>query len=107
MPLANSRFADDEIVIEENCTAAGEPEGLSCVGFRQKQQRSANVARCMDNNQTVRCIRVCIWCRPWSPFSAGSKTSLHAVCPRGSAREEGAWNRANAQAVVAASANHG
>eukprot|EP00752_Nemacystus_decipiens_P006299 g5679.t1 len=53
VPLANSRFADDEIVIEENCTAAGEPEGLSCVGFRQKQQRSANVARCMDNNQTV------------------------------------------------------
>ena len=60
MPLANSRFADDEIVIEENCTAAGEPAGLSCVGFRQKQQRSANVARCMDNNQTVWCVCVCV-----------------------------------------------
>lgn len=54
--IANSRFADDEIVIDDNCTAAGEPEGLSCVGFRQKQQRAANVARCTDNNQTVRCV---------------------------------------------------
>ncbi|CAN0375993.1 unnamed protein product, partial [Pylaiella littoralis] len=51
--IANSRFADDEVVIDDNCTAAGEPEGLSCVGFRQKQQRAANVARCTDNNQTV------------------------------------------------------
>lgn len=55
MPLAYSRFADDEIVIDDNCTAAGVPEGSSCVGFRQKQQRSGNVARCSDNNQTVRC----------------------------------------------------
>ncbi|CAN0212441.1 unnamed protein product [Ectocarpus sp. 12 AP-2014] len=53
VPTANSRFADDEIVIEDNCTAAGVPDGLSCVGFRQKQQRSTSVARCTDNNQTV------------------------------------------------------
>lgn len=53
VPLAYSRFADDEIVIDDNCTAAGVPDG-SCVGFRQKQQRSGNVARCTDNNQTVR-----------------------------------------------------
>eukprot|EP00904_Undaria_pinnatifida_P012814 jgi/Undpi1/8663/HiC_scaffold_25.g11128.m1 len=50
---ANSRFADDEIVIDDNCTAAGVPEGLSCVGFRQKLQRCSNVARCVDNNQTI------------------------------------------------------
>lgn len=50
---ANSRIADDEIVIDDNCTAAGVPEGRSCVGFRQKMQRSSNVARCTDNNQTV------------------------------------------------------
>ncbi|CBN75306.1 conserved unknown protein [Ectocarpus siliculosus] len=53
VPTAYSRFADDEIVIEDNCTAAGVPDGLSCVGFRQKQQRSTSVARCTDNNQTV------------------------------------------------------
>lgn len=54
VPTANSRFADDELVIDDNCTALGVPEGLSCVGFRQKQQRSTSVARCTDNNQTVR-----------------------------------------------------
>lgn len=54
VPTANSRFADDEIVIDDNCTASGVPEGLSCVGFRQKMQRSTNVARCTDNNQTVK-----------------------------------------------------
>ncbi|CAM9416203.1 unnamed protein product [Hapterophycus canaliculatus] len=53
VPTANSRFADDEIVIDDNCTFLGVPDGLSCVGFRQKQQRSASVARCADNNQTV------------------------------------------------------
>ncbi|CAM9598837.1 unnamed protein product [Scytosiphon promiscuus] len=53
VPTANSRFADDEIVIDDNCTALGVPDGLSCVGFRQKQQRSTSVARCTDNNQTV------------------------------------------------------
>lgn len=51
---ANSRFADDEIVIDDSCTAAGVPDGLSCVGFRQKMQRCGKVARCVDNNQTVR-----------------------------------------------------
>lgn len=49
---ANSRFADDEIVIDDNCTASGTPDD-SCVGFRQKLQRSTNVARCADNNQTA------------------------------------------------------
>lgn len=49
---ANSRFADDEIVIDNNCTGSGVPES-SCVGFRQKMQHSDNVARCADNNQTV------------------------------------------------------
>lgn len=56
---ANSRFADDEIVIDDNCTAAGVPEALSCVGFRQKMQRSASKPRCTDNNQTVPCA-----CKP-------------------------------------------
>lgn len=50
---ANSRFADDEIIIDDNCTAAGVPEGRSCVGYRKKMQRSTDVARCTDNNQTV------------------------------------------------------
>ena len=59
---ANSRFADDEIVIDDNCTAAGVPEGLSCVGFRQKLQRCSNVARCVDNNQTVRCALHDVFC---------------------------------------------
>ncbi|CAN0104914.1 unnamed protein product, partial [Discosporangium mesarthrocarpum] len=49
---ANSRIADDEIVIDDNCTASGVPASY-CVGFRQKMQRSSQVARCMDNNQTV------------------------------------------------------
>lgn len=53
--ISNSRFADDEIVIEDNCTAVGVPEG-SCVDFRKKMQRSPNVPRCTDNNQTVWCV---------------------------------------------------
>lgn len=55
---AHSRFADDEIVIDDNCTASGVPEGLSCVGFRQKMQRSTSIARCTDNNQTVKTLRL-------------------------------------------------
>lgn len=53
VPDANSRFADDEIVIDNNCTAANMPDA-SCVGYRHKMKRSANVARCTDNNQTVK-----------------------------------------------------
>ena len=53
VPQEYSRLADDEIVIDDSCTAAGVPEGQSCVGFRKKMKRSTSVARCTDNNQTV------------------------------------------------------
>lgn len=71
VPDANSRFADDETVIDDNCTANGVPES-SCVGFRQKLQRSANVARCTDNNHTVRAQDVVV--------VAGAVTAVMGMC---------------------------
>ncbi|CAM9791198.1 unnamed protein product [Choristocarpus tenellus] len=55
---ANSRLADDEIVIDDICTGAGVPHSY-CAGFRQKMQRSSSVPPCLDNNQTVNGMGSC------------------------------------------------
>ncbi len=58
LPGRNSRIADDEIIIDEKCTARNEPFA-SCAGSRTRQKKFTAVARCMDNNQTVDSSRDC------------------------------------------------
>ena len=83
VPTANSRFADDEIVIDDNCTAAGVPEELSCVGFRQRMQRCGNVARCVDNNQTVRACVELLQSRDREGSGLGCHMERNGMVPAG------------------------
>jgi hypothetical protein len=48
----NSRFADDEVVVDSACVQNNVPY-TACVDFMQRQQRSRLVPPCMDNNETV------------------------------------------------------
>eukprot|EP00953_Heterococcus_sp_UTEX-ZZ885_P015682 8832-Heterococcus_DN1.PRE.1 len=47
----NSRFADDEVVVDSACLQNNVPY-TACVDFMQRQQRSRLVPPCMDNNET-------------------------------------------------------
>lgn len=58
VPYLNSRRADDEAIVDEECLGKHDPYTY-CVGYRKKEQRFSIYPNCTDHNTTVRADTKC------------------------------------------------